>query len=831
MRRPPRNRRSDSGFALVAFLALFAAGVLYYIVSGLAPSIVDTYRNRKTQEAMAQARDALLGYALQYRDQQIAAGTNDAMYGYLPLPDLGTSAPHNIACASEGCDTVNFSGNAIGATVIGRFPWRLFGTEPIRDGHGECLWMMVSGSHQRILKSTPMNWDVPGQIDVVVANGSNTLGSILNSVHDRPVAIIFSPGSPLPNQHRDRSATDDVTECGGNYDVANYLGPDTLGALNGVTNYFGNPATPNDNNAFGVTSATIKAATTQGMIFRRGDSTLWPDACPAGSNCTLVANNFGLPLTPDMLFGALRKNANFRTDVNAMLDRMVSCLRDQMAAGATFTPTAIAGYSSPTDKSAGRIQNDSCFNNSPPGYFNHWQDMFFVAKPTVGTFNVTVDSATQSCNGVLVFAGQRGAGQSRTDLTEQSVLANYLEGTNLASFTPPAGGTTFSGQGQFDIVSATQSAQQDIVRCIPTTTTFETISPQNLVDSSGNPLAPLASYDPGTRTLTLGSENATTGNGVPGGALYGCAWTPETSTRGNGFRAYFTLRFMGVTGGVGSNGFVFAAVDGENNTTAVCGEAGSHLGYSGNNGTTNPLVAPKIGIEFDQGRNAGTVSGALDSGRDDPCGTSGCGGTVGYNSHSAIVYWGSDAIDYDDNVHGYPLTGSQTGNPRPAPQNPSNLGASPPGIAFIDYRAHEDVNSDGILDSYLYHVRVEVTPTRNVNTATAELSNTTFTTRAWIVRDSVTNAQIIAAMQNTTRAMAQLYPTATPALGDVATLYDVAGAACNTDGSCSASGYTCGTDNVCYRPGLRSVRLGFTNSQRTQDQRVIISNFFASWLP
>jgi hypothetical protein len=287
---------------------------------------------------------------------------------------------------------------------------------------------------------------------------------------------------------------------------------------------------------------------------------------------------------------------------------------------------------------------------------------------------------------------------------------------------------------------------------------------------------------------------------------------------------------MGIPGGVGNNGFVFAAVDGENNTTAVCGEAGSHLGYSGNNGTTNPIVSPKIGIEFDQGRNAGAVSSALNSGRDDPCGTSGCGGTVGYNSHSAIVYWGNDANDYDDNVHGYPPTGSQTGNPRPAPQNPSDLGTVPPGIGFIDYRAHEDANSDGMLDGYLYHVRVEVTPTRNINTSAAELSNTTFTTRAWIVRDSNTNAQIIAAMQYTTRAMAQVYPTATPALGDVATVYDVAGAACNADGSCSASGYTCGTDNVCYRPGLRSVRLGFTNSQRTQDQRVIISNFSASWL-
>jgi hypothetical protein len=82
-------------------------------------------------------------------------------------------------------------------------------------------------------------------------------------------------------------------------------------------------------------------------------------------------------------------------------------------------------------------------------------------------------------------------------------------------------------------------------------------------------------------------------------------------------------------------------------------------------------------------------------------------------------------------------------------------------------------------------------------------------------------------MQNTTRSMAQLYPTATTTLADTATVYDVAGGACG--GACPTN-QTCGTDNVCYRQGLKSVRLGFTGSQRTQDQQVHISNFSTSWL-
>lgn len=83
-------------------------------------------------------------------------------------------------------------------------------------------------------------------------------------------------------------------------------------------------------------------------------------------------------------------------------------------------------------------------------------------------------------------------------------------------------------------------------------------------------------------------------------------------------------------------------------------------------------------------------------------------------------------------------------------------------------------------------------------------------------------------MKDTTRSMSQLYPGYAPRLSDVATMYDVAGGAC---GSGCPSGQVCGQGNLCYRQAFQSVRLGFTNSQRTQDQQVIINDFFASWLP
>lgn len=930
MRRPPRSRRPARGYALVALLALFAAGTLYYIVSSLSPNLVETYRSRKTQEALAQARDALLGFALQYREQQIATGTPDAMYGFLPMPDVGRSRFHasqSAACNTEGC-AMNFMNGAFPAatsTIVGRLPWRTLGIEPIRDGQGECLWYVVSAGHKSlgINPAAFMNWDTLGQLDVVVTNNSAQMRSLIANPHDRPIAIIFSPGRLLAGQNRAAIANGDVVdECGGNYEPANYLDPnvaatllDSGGTVTTASVYWGGARSTD-------TSAARAAFSTQGVVQRESTGTLWPNACPGGSTCTVAANDSGLTLTPDTFFSALRRSSNFRTDINSMLDRMVTCLRDQIAAGGAFIPAPITNYTPPADKSAGRIPVNSCYDDTkaPPGYFTHWQDLFFVAAPTAGYFTV---NGNPNCAGVLAFANQRNTIQRRSNATEQSTVANYLEGANFNAFTVAA--TTFSGAEMFEPVSATQSIEQDIVRCIPNTASMLTVESPDLTDAG---LPQLVGYDSGSRTLTLGAENVTTTNGVTGGALFGCAWTADADTRGNGFRAYFTFRFKQVGTNVGSNGFVFAAIDALINGTQACGAAGSHLGYSGNNGVTPPLELPKIGIEFDQSRNTGFDEVPLIPGRQDPPGGA-------YYSHAAIVYWGhsvANAVDgvtlpgADDNVHGFPSTASQSTALRPAPQNPVDLTEAPPGIAMINLRgqAGQDVDGDGDQDSYLYHVRVEVTKlakatqladatavaTSNIDTASpgasiggvnlvsgsrvllsaqteaaengvyiwhgatngltraddanseAELSNTSilvaqgshagywrqpwaianvgadaqnwqtryseFQTQVWIERDSATTAQIRSAMQNTTRPMALLYPGYAARLSDSATVYDIAGAACGTG---CPSNQTCGQDSRCYRPALSSVRLGFTGSQYTQDQQVLIRDFSTSWLP
>ena len=715
------QRTTQRGFVLIGLVALLVMGALAFLVSNLSPEFMQAYRQRQTDAALMEAREALLGYALRFREANPdAANVPIYMYGHLPLPDLGASN-NNVSCTSEGCDAANFAGNAPNVTVIGRFPWRMLGTGPLRDSNGECLWYIVSGSHQRIQMTAPMNWDTLGQLDLVVANGTAAMQNALASAHDRPVAIIFSPGPPLAGQDRSRSVTDTVTECGGNYDAKNYLDPSTATALGGVTNHFAGST----NNASGDTSGTAKLLSVQGAVLRKNDGTLWAGNCPQGATCDIAANDKGLAITGDLLFGVLRKNANFRLDINSMLDRMTSCLRDLGVAA-----------------SAHPVPGNSCYDDSqdPKNYFTNYQEQLFVAK-CVGNCAVTIDGAAPAtaCPAVLMLGNQRNtSSQTRITAADRADPNNYLEAPNAGSFT--MAGATYTGTSTFSRVTTSAPEYQDIVRCIPSGASFTSVASPILATLGFNQLS---SYDTTTRTLTLGSLNVTT-SAVGGGnaaALFGCSWTPETHVTGSGLRGYFQFNIEN-TGPPGP-GFTFAAIDGDRNMANVCGAANQHLGYSGNNGSTPIIAAPKIGVEFDTQRNFrsqapflpngfdpsrtsnATTLNTLANGRADPNYTGG---------HIALVYWGSDApvstgyacgtgcrspsicdttdnicklpAEEDDNVHGQlpapPAVRPPPGNPVVPPSLASPPPYPPPGVTKLDPNLSSTPTNQNI------HVRVEI---------------------------------------------------------------------------------------------------------------------------
>ncbi|MBV6476995.1 MAG: type II secretion system protein [Sulfuritalea sp.] len=723
------RRPRQSGAALLIFLLVLMAGALAYLVSNLTSSEIEARRAQKTQQALSQAREALIGYALRYREDQMADGQYDRVYGYLPLPDLGTTRNNNAGCGNEGCDAANFAGNALNTTVIGRLPWRTLGIEPLRDAYGECLWYAVSGSHQNQQRVSPMNWDALGQVDIVDTNKpieTSALKSRIASAHDRPIAIILSAGPPLGAQDRSPAGADVVTRCGGNYDPQHYLDPslaaallDYTGAASASTYFTGVRATD--------TSAAPLAISTQGRIFT--DGTLPPlplkAACPAGStNCALAGNDAGLPLTGDTLFAAIRKHAYFRTDINALLDRITDCLRDSGVPG---------GYG----KITGTDDISLCYGSQavPKGYFQHYREMIFTAP---GAMQV---NGSGNCAGVLLFSGQRNTDQLRATNAQKDnppgSYDNYLEGINRSSF--KTSGAVFSGQEIFERVSINQTAHQDIVRCIPAGTlpsfvTTQSSGLQTAKDLGTVEFSQLAAYSTTTRTLALGQQVHTALASSLANYLYGCAWRPETRAMGGGLRSYFTFRIddPGLYSAWPQLGLTFAIIDGDNNGTDVCGAAGQHLGYSGNNAESPFIAPPKIAFEIDPRRDPdlypSSSTSHLTNGRNDPPTDS-----ANYRGgHVALVYWGGetpttataispcDAPAYslggvctlpqeeDDNVHGQ-VADARSGFPAPPlnPAAPIPRLTVPPDTPAGVYKLDPDTTSVPV--NQLFHVRVELT--------------------------------------------------------------------------------------------------------------------------
>jgi hypothetical protein len=685
-------RQPQHGAALLIFMILLVMGAMTYLVNNLTPEMIEARRAQRSNAALVEARDALLGYALTYRERLASQdpAVLDAMYGYLPLPDFGESVNlnHNLlhqTCITEGCAMVN-PANLPAGIAVGRFPWKTVGTGPLRDGHGECLWYAVSATHRAVNSTaTVMNWDTLASPDILIGSGKPDLSTIAE--HDRPIAVIFSPGPVFHANGRKESA--DAPECKGSYDPTYYVNP----ALNNAQ-----PALP-------VSSSKLFESLRRSAI-RTDDPINKPD-----------------PPT---------RSPSFADQVDDMLVQMIPCVQDQIA-GNVITAN-------------GKI-SDSCslmMNSfSPQGYYQHYRDQVFVSKCAACDI-VNVDGqSVPGCAGALLLGNQRGTKIPLPTDAQESILqlrtpvavspanpklntawwANYLEDPNLASFTTgsnnyrgpmrlspvkaaknnPADSSRCAPGGIWSLDASCQTVEQDIVRCIPTGATQRTVG-LNL--SSLFPgVSTLATYTPATQTLTLGADNAQFSSSDPNaGKLFGCSWAAEPHSRGNGFRSYFRFKILDT-----GDGFTFAIVDADHNSNIFnrCGAAGRHLGYSGVNGYTNPLVYPKIAIEFDTSVNSGVSSASqLTYGRNDPD-----------NYHVAIMYWGhpedstlvSESVSaWDDNIHNFPT--SDDPSTRPSPTNgTANTHSFPqpyPPLATTELtrlRDSQQINRD-------FHVRVEVTP-------------------------------------------------------------------------------------------------------------------------
>ena len=434
----PRQR----GVALLIILGVLVMGLLYVFLLGLNSTGSQQARDKITMDALAQAKEALIAYAVTYSDTH-----SSDVPGYLPCPDNPTYG------SSEGNAGSNCSGKNI--SVIGKLPWKTLGLEPLRDGYGECLWYAVSGSHKNNTSTDMMNWDTNGQLEVMSADNALLLAGI--TPDSRAVAVIFAPGPSLAGQNRAPSPGTPV--CGGNYTAANYL-----------------------DSANGIDNATISSVA--GALSR----------FISGAIVSTVNDRLAY-IAPRDIFDAVQRRSDFQANLNALTQRVASCIAtygnnntvpgDRRVPGAApITLTNFLTNASYSDNApsapllSGRVPYKVSYSVSVPiknnslsspynlltnaycpswgtfedAWYRNWKDHLFYAVASSYSATATTPTTCGNClqvngtgqyAGIVIFAGRKLANQSRDTDTQKGNIGNYLEGRNYSNHPNSAGNSNY----------------------------------------------------------------------------------------------------------------------------------------------------------------------------------------------------------------------------------------------------------------------------------------------------------------------------------------------------------------------------------------------------
>lgn len=400
------KQHAQRGGTLIIFVLILVIAGTTALLSTLDGSEVKIERNKKTAAALAEAKAALIGDAI---SQSIDAA------GYLRMPDLGFGPL--VTTISEGSFAPNFSGNNKDFTVIGKFPWKSYGLQPLHDGYEECLWYIVSGRFKVTPKTDTLNWDTQGQIDVIDASG--------NIIAANLAALIAASGPPLGTQSH-MLADSTYSQCGGNYDARNYLDTyDLENSIAGVLNYF----TGSVNNRVSLNKNNKK------FVLANNDH----------------YNDKFLFVTLDEIFRPIIRRSDFKNQITALFDDpdFKSHLLSIDVEGNKGTDEIDCDV---IDKTTKKPLNTFCQN---------WEEMLLLTQlPTPSTITIDGTSTMTACTRVLIFGGQKTGAQARISIANKNDPANYLEDANLTAFNTPS--SDFDGISVFDAANASA----DVLRCL-----------------------------------------------------------------------------------------------------------------------------------------------------------------------------------------------------------------------------------------------------------------------------------------------------------------------------------------------------------------------------
>lgn len=364
---PHGDPRKQGGAALLALTLVWAALWLGVLLNALNSEAAR--REQINADALAEARDALIGYAASYRDSHPDREGNPVQtFGHLPCPDR-----INTGAADGNC-------GAAGLPAIGRLPWKTLGLPPLRDAAGECLWYVVAGSAKYNPKAAVLNWDSTGQFIVEDVHGRALAGS---TAETRPWAIVIAPGPALAGQHR--GGQRGGAECPGSLAASDYLEQ--------------------------LDTHWPPASSLQNISVVLGNGRLRQH---------IPHNDQGAWIDGHDVFDRIKQRSDFKSDIDGLMDAMAAYL-------ATTTPSQ-----PPKNSTAQKVPDSTIkkFLGTTPSTLTrlatqHWRDHLWYAENTINPSTGTAYS--KACQGVLLFGGERTLEQARNTPAERNDPAMYLE--------------------------------------------------------------------------------------------------------------------------------------------------------------------------------------------------------------------------------------------------------------------------------------------------------------------------------------------------------------------------------------------------------------------
>ncbi len=192
-----KGKKTQNGLVLLVMVIVIFLAISTYYFSSISIVQIQADKLQQTRIALKIAKKALLSYAM-LRSDVTTPSSQPGKYGYLPCPA-----------------NTNGDGNSVGScgdtktSYIGWFPWRSLGMAPVRDGNGDCLLYAVSSTYKFNPEAGMLNEDTNFGMFQVVDESNNIIHG--ETAQNRVVAIVFSAGTALAGQSRNKKPD---TECG-----------------------------------------------------------------------------------------------------------------------------------------------------------------------------------------------------------------------------------------------------------------------------------------------------------------------------------------------------------------------------------------------------------------------------------------------------------------------------------------------------------------------------------------------------------------------------------------------------------------------------------------